>query len=104
MVTALAVQHLQGLDRLLKGLPLSGFADLVVIEGKGRVVAVLYGLGDIAHQGVECLGALYEPDGKDQLRVLFVFHLDRDVVLGEHVPGAEPELERVSEIDGRGDR
>ena len=75
----------------------------MVIEGEVRVVAVLYGFGDVAHQGVEGLGALYEADGKDQLRVLFVFHLDRDVVPGEHVPGAEPELERVSEVDGRCD-
>ena len=73
MIASLTVQHLQGLDRLLKGLPLAGFVDVVVIEGEVRVVAFLDGFCDVAHQSVEGLGVLYEADGKDKLRILFVF-------------------------------
>ena len=60
-------------------------------------------LGDVTHEGVECLGAFHQADGEDKLGVLVVVHLDRDVVLGEHVAGAEAELEGVSQIDGNGD-
>ena len=78
----------------LRGLPLCGGADVVVIEGQVGVVPVLDGFGDVTHQGVEGLGPLlHQAHGKHQLRVLFVLHLDRDVVLGEQVPGAEPELQ-----------
>ena len=86
-----------------EGLSLSGVGDVVVIEGQGGVVAGLDGFCDVAHQGVECLSALHQAHGEYELRVVFVLHLERDVVPGEHVPGAEAELEGVSEVDGYGD-
>ena len=60
VVTPLGVEAMHCGDGLLKGLPLSGIGDVVVIEGQRGVVAGLDGLGDVAHQGVEGLGALHE--------------------------------------------
>ena len=98
-----AVQHLQGLDGLLQDLPLGGVGDVWSSRAKRGSSPLLNGLGDVAHQGVEGLVTVYQAHGKHQLRVLLVLHLDRDLVLGEHVPGAEPELEGVSQVDGHGD-
>ena len=103
MIAALAVEHLHGGDGLLQCPPLDGVGDVVVVEGQAGVVAAFDGLGDIAHEGVEGLGALHEADGEDELGVPLVVHLQRDVVLGEHVAGAEPELEGVAQVDGNGD-
>ena len=103
MIAALGVQPLHGGDSVLQGLPLASIGDAVVIKGEIRVVAILNGYGNVTHQGVEGLGPLYEAHGKGQGRVLFILHLNGDLVLGEHVAGAEPELEGVSQIDGDGD-
>ena len=106
MIAALGVQSLHGRDGLLKGLSLGGIGDGVVVKGQEGVVASLDGFGDVAHECVERLGSFYQANGEDEIgsRVVGTFYnplgwreigvpivssLDRYIVLGEHLPGAE---------------
>ena len=76
---------------------------LVVVEGDKGVFVLLQGFGYVSHEGVKVLGPIDEAHGENQLRVSLVVDLDGDVVLGEHVAGAEAELEGVAQVDGDGD-
>ena len=62
-------------------------------RGEHRVVALLYVGGNIAHQGVEVGGSFHETYWEDEGRVFLVLDLDPHLVFGEHVAGAEPEVE-----------
>ena len=78
----------------------AGISDAVVVKGVKGVLSTLYCVGDVVHQRVEVIGTFDQADWEDQLRVLVVAHLDRDIVLGEHIAAAESQLERVAEVDG----
>ena len=103
MVASLGVESAHGVDGLFESASLVGVGYTVVVEGKQRVVALLYGVGNVAHEGVEDVGAFDDTNGEDEGRVFLVLDLDPYLVLGEHVAGAEPELEGVAEVDGDGD-
>ena len=90
VVAALVVQPLHRRDRLLQGLPFGGVAYVVVVQRKMRVFAALDVPGDVAHQRVEVLCAVDQPSREHELGVLLVLHLERDLMLREHVASAEP--------------
>ena len=75
----------------------------MVVEGDKGVFVLFEGFGHVSHEGVEVFGPIDETHGEYQLRVSLVVDLDGDVVLGEHVAGAEAELEGVAQVDGNGD-
>ena len=69
---------------------------MVIVQGKEGVVALLYVGRNISHQSIEVLDPLHQADGKHQLGVLLVAGLDGNFVLGEHIPGAEAQLQGVA--------
>ena len=102
MVAAPGVELLHGGDGLPDGQALAGAADVVVIQGQQGVVPLFDGYGNVSHQGVEVLGPFHQADGKDELGVLFVLGLNGYLTLGEHIPGAETQLQGVAQVNRNG--
>ena len=102
MIAPLLVQPLHGLDGPGDYRAFAGVVDVVVVQRQQGVATLLDVGGDVAHQRIEVLGPLHQVDGKDQFRVFGVPGFDGDLVPGEQVPGAEPELQGVAQVDRDG--
>ena len=63
------VEALHGPDSIPYGpLPLGGIVDVVIVQGKEGVVALLYVGRNISHQSIEVLDPLHQADGKTPAR------------------------------------
>ena len=100
VVTPLLVEALHRGDGGPQRLPLRRVVDVVVVQRERGILAAFDVRCHVAHQRVEVVGPLHEADGKDKLRALVVTRVYRNVVLGEHVPRAKSQLQRVAQVDG----
>ena len=89
MIAPVGVQRLERGDSRLQRGAFARVGDAVVVESVEWVLSKLDCVGDVVHQRVEVVGSLYQADGEDQLRILIVAHLNRNVVLSEHIAAAE---------------
>ena len=72
----------------------------MVCQVDAGVLALLYGIGDVTHQGVEGLGPFHYTYREGQLNVSFPAYRNGNFVLVEQVPGIHQQLQGIPQVNG----